>query len=113
MIKPIRLTGDVLSLKVKCLVNICFGGCAETELKSLTYLIQYSTNNSICLSIDISKQICSSAGIGRSAFGTALSRLESKGVIVRSGKTVTFHPVFNNIEVAEKILISFSADEVK
>jgi DNA-binding MarR family transcriptional regulator len=110
MIKPIRLTGNQLELKVKCLSAICFGGCAEAELKALTCLIQYSTNNSICLTIDVSKQIIVSAGIGRSAFSTALFRLEKKGIIVRSGKTITLHPVFNKIDETEKILISFSAE---
>lgn len=108
MIKPITIQGDVLNRKLSFIVPI-FGGISGTELDILTLIIQYSTNNSICITSDLSKQLQIASGVTRSAFSTSLHRLEKKGIFNRTGKTITLHPVFNNIEKAEKLLITFSA----
>lgn len=107
MIKPIKLRGNSLQIKAKCLMEVCFGGCSDSELQILAYLIQFSTGNSITLTVDLSRQIKASAGVGDSSFSTSLFRLEKKGVLTRLHKTVNLHPAFNNLQDVEKLMISF------
>lgn len=113
MIKPIKLKGSSLQVKCKCILELCFSGCSDSELEILALLIQYSTNNSITLTVDLARQIRQSAGVGESSFSTHLFRLDKKGIMVRQGKTITFHPIFNKIQETEKLLITFVGEEIK
>jgi hypothetical protein len=111
MIKQIKLKGNSLQIKIKCIIELCFGGCSDSELEVMTWLLTYSTGNTITLSTETSRQIKQLAQVGPSAFTTSLFRMEKKGLINRTGKVIRLHPAFNNLDGADKILISF--EEIK
>lgn len=80
---------------------------SETELDVLAVILDYSTNNAVTLSLDISKQVKQQADVTDSSFSTSLYRLEQKGIIIRQGKTIQFHPAFSNIHAVDSLIISF------
>lgn len=112
MIKQIKLKGSSLQIKCKCVAELCFGGCSDSELSTLSSILAFSSAGTITMTPSLTKQTASLAGISNTSLTTSLFRLEKKGMIVRSGKNINFHPVFNNLMGAEKLLISF-IDEVK
>lgn len=110
MIKKIKLGGDPLQVKCKLLIDSCFNGCSEIELKIMTVLVRYGTGNSITLTPDLARQIRESAVVSEGSFSTYLFRLEKKKVFIRQGKTIMLHPVFNNIGDCDSIMISFKSE---
>lgn len=112
MIKGIKLPGRPLHIKCKLILDSCFGGQSESAVTIMESLILFSSANSITLTPDISKQISESAGVSVGSLPTHIFRLEKCGAFSKRGKTLLFHPVFNGINEAEKILISF-AGEIK
>jgi hypothetical protein len=80
---------------------------SATEMDLLSWLIQSSINNSVCVSVDISGQIQHDLNISASLLSTGLHRLQKKGVIKKSGKTITLNPIFNNIQEMNKLVVSF------
>lgn len=102
-------TSNNTNKKAEMLVKICFNvSLSRVELEVLAVIVDFSTNNSLAITLDIAKQIKNLLGISDSSFSTALFRLQEKGVIGKTGKTVTLHPSFNNIHTTEGILISFA-----
>jgi len=83
---------------------------SETELHVLAVILDYSTNNAITLSLDVSKQVKQQVDVSDSSFSTSLYRLEQKGIIIRQGKTIQFHPAFSNIHLMDSLIISFQQD---
>lgn len=83
---------------------------SETELDVLAVILDYSSNNSVTLSLDVSKQVKQQAGVSDSSFSTSLYRLEQKGIIIRQGKTIQFHPAFSNIHSVDSFIISFQME---
>jgi len=107
MIKGLQIKGKPADRKIETITKICFGQLADSELSLLKTIIDFSTNNSITITPELSKQILVAANLTQSSFGTSLHRLEKKGVLNSMGKTKNLHPVFNNILTWDKILISF------
>ena len=108
MIKGIKLPGEAINKKIYIVTHSCFGATSESELKLLRVIIDFATNNSITLTPEVSKQIISAAGISSSLFSTSIHRLEKKGILNSMGKTKNLHPVYKDILIWEKILISFN-----
>lgn len=104
MIKKVTYPPD---RRLEIITRAMFGQLSEGELKLLNILISFSTNNSITLTPDLSKQAVSAAGITYSSFGTSIHRLEKKGVISSSGKTKILHPIFNGFNELDGMLINF------
>lgn len=106
MNKKIEIKDHNKKLSIMCYAF--FGGISASERTILSELINTSTNNSIVLNGEISGQICQSLNMSAAAFSIALFRLEKKGVIKKSGKSITLHPVLNNINELDTLIISFS-----
>lgn len=86
---------------------VLFGGLSTTERAILEYFINTSLNNVNLISADISREICGQLSLTQSSFNTTVFRLHKKGVIKKSGKTIELHPIFNNIQELDKLIISF------
>lgn len=100
---------NTLKSKIDILLRVMFETLPEAELKTLTAIIEYSTNGAIAITADIGRQIRDAGGITESSFSTSLYRLEKKGIIKRSGKTVFLNPVFVGIGELDKFVVSFEA----
>lgn len=112
MIKPIGLTGARAD-KVAVITGICFTDVSATELKLLKTLLEFGTNNSITITPDLARQIMDVTGMKQSSFNMSFHRLYKKGIMSSMGKTKVFHPVYNNILDCDKILISFSPENIQ
>lgn len=111
MIKKIKLRGEALQIKCDILIRSCFKSeCSKAELSVVTVLIKYSTGNCINLTSVIADQARQSAGVSATNWTTCLFRLEKKGIISRAGKTISFHPIFNNIQDCESIMLNFESE---
>lgn len=106
MIKGLSIQNAGLKDKVHALCVLKFNISATEEL-ILYWLIQQSINNSLSLNVDISRQLQIYLNISSSALATSLYRLGKKGIIAKSGKTITLNPIFNNIQELDKLVISF------
>jgi hypothetical protein len=113
MIKKIKLKGSPLQIKIRTISSVCFEKISDSELQTLISLLEYEVAGCTTLTIEVAKQIRSTAGISDSNFNTSLFRLEKKGVIKRNGKTVMFHPVFNNVREFTGLLINFESADVQ
>lgn len=98
---------DTLKARVSVLVSLHFTHLPEAELNTLTAVIHYSINNSLAITPDLSKQIRKETPISESSFSTALYRLERRGVINRTSKTITIHPIFKGVGDMGKLVVSF------
>lgn len=107
LVKGLKINVATLDKKVEVLAKLISGDLAGTELNTLVSVIQYSTNNSLFITPDISKHIKKEYGIGQSAFSTSLFRLKKKGIIKMDGKTITIHPIFTSVISLDKLVISF------
>lgn len=108
MIKRFKVANSTKK-KVEVITRLLFkDGLSAAELDVLSGVVDFATNNELMVSVDVAKQIKSMTGVGDSAFSTALFRLEKKGIIAKSGKTITLHPAFINVAIIEKIVLSFS-----
>ena len=113
MIKGIKLPGEAIDKKIYIVTQSCFSAVSESELRLIRVIIEFATNNSITLTPDVSKQIILAAGITKSLFSTSIHRLEKKGILNSMGKTKNLHPVYKDILIWEKILISFSEIQIQ
>jgi hypothetical protein len=107
MTKGLTIKDAELKHKVNALCVLVFKGLSATEELILCKLIELSINNSLSLSVDISRQIQQDLTISQSSFSTSLHRMVEKKVIAKQGKVVTLNPVFANINELEKLVISF------
>jgi len=94
--------------KVKVICAMMDKHLSDTELSILSELIEMSENNNITLSVQITKQIRSTLSITSSLCNTGISRLQEKGVITKTGKTIIISPVFNNLSELDGLVIEFS-----
>ena len=108
MNKAIKITNPDVKKKLDIIGFVSFGGLSSTELNIMCQFIHYSLNNFLCLDVAISSEIQKDIGITQSSFNTSVFRLEKKGVIKKSGKTITLHPIFNNIQNLDKLIIDFT-----
>ena len=106
MIRGIKVGGE-LKDKIGIICKVMFTDLPESEMNLLIALIKYSTNNSLFITTAINKQIQIEFGLNDSLVSTALYRLSKKGVIVKSGKTISVHPAFSGVLELEKLVISF------
>jgi len=106
MIKGLTINNSDLKKKVHALCVLLFNISATEEL-ILCWLIEQSINNSLALSVDISRQLQQDLNISKASLATSLYRLGNKKVIAKSGKTITLNPIFNNIQELDKLVISF------
>lgn len=102
MIKKLEVTD-----RVGYAARVMFPPLSESELSLLKILIDYSSQNTITLSADLSRQIIAATGLKETTFNVSLHRLEKKGVIRSTGKTKTLHPIFKDINECKGLLISF------
>lgn len=107
MIKSIKLPVNRAD-KIDILTKICFDPISDSELRLLKVLIDFSTNNSITLTQEVSKQVLEAAAIGQSLFNTSIHRLQKKCILIANGKTKTLHPIYNNINDWDKLLLNLS-----
>ena len=106
MIKGLTLGGET-KIKVQILCKVMFTDLPDSELNLLLALIKYSTNNSLFITLAVNKQIQAEFGLNDSLVSTALYRLSKKGIIAKSGKTISVHPAFSGIGELSKLVISF------
>ena len=106
MIKGLTLGGDI-KIKVGIMCKVMFTELPGSELNVLLALIKYSTNNSLFITTAVNKQIQADFGLNDSIVSTALYRLSKKGIIAKSGKTISVHPAFSGIGELSKLVISF------
>jgi len=104
--RGITLDSD-LKTKVGVVSKIKFGELGEGEMNVLLALVKYSSNNSLFMTVSVSRQIRQENGMSDSGLSTAVFRLVKRGVVMRNGKTITLHPVFTNISDLDKLVISF------
>lgn len=106
-VKKYRVSGST-EKKVEVISKVLFKELlSDTESLILSILLDYSTNNTITLSVDVTKQVKSQAGVTDSSFSTSIYRLEKKGLIIRAGKNIQFHPALNNIHSMDSLIINF------
>lgn len=78
---------------------------SDTESLVLEKIIKYSPSSSFNLDVHLSKQIREELNITQSSFNTSISRLQEKNCIKKEGRTITLHPLFNNLSETKEILI--------
>jgi len=106
VIKGLTLGGET-KIKVQTVCKVMFTDLPDSELNVLLALIKYSTNNSLFITLAVNKQIQAEFGLNDSLVSTALYRLSKKGIIAKSGKTISVHPAFSGIGELSKLVISF------
>lgn len=106
MIKGLTIKDSGLTHKVAAICGLKFN-ISATEQLVLCSLIYLSINNTVCLSVEISRQIQESTPISPSSLSTCIFRLQEKDVIRKSGKTITLNLIFHNIQEMDKLLITF------
>ncbi len=106
VIKGIEIDRSIQK-KINVIVNLICDGLSDSELNTLESIIKHSSNNTLFITPIVSKYIQDEFGITSSSFSTSLHRLEKKGIIKRSGKTVMIHPYFKDIASLDKLVISF------
>lgn len=87
--------------------EILFGGISKSELNILCYLVDQSLNNTIILNNSYLEELKSKYDVSASAVGTSVFRMEKKGVLSKSGKTIMLHPIFNNVLNLNALVINF------
>jgi hypothetical protein len=108
MNKYINIPNVTLYKKVK-IISLIFDLTASERLL-ICKLIDYSINNTIALTIDISAKI--RGDITATSFNTGIFRLEKTGAIKKSGKTIMLHPIFNNISELDRFTFVFQSPQV-
>ena len=106
MIKGLTL-GVETKIKVQIMCKLMFTDLPDSELNLLLAIIKYSTNNSLFITLAVNKQIQAEYGLNDSLVSTGLYRLSKKGIIAKSGKTISVHPAFSDIGELSKLVISF------
>ena len=79
---------------------------SDNESAVMAQLIEYSNNNSITLSVYLSKEIRDKLSITATSFNTSIHRLEQKGTIKKEGRTIILNPLYNRLIDVTEILIS-------
>lgn len=110
VIRGIKL-GGTLRDKVSVICQLKFPPIPDNEFKTLLAVISFSTNNTLAITPDVSKQIKFEFTLTDTVFTTSLFRLEKKGFINRQGKTVIINPAFTEIDKLDKLVISFQSSE--
>lgn len=93
--------------RVKIITAIMFGVIPEGEMQTLEAVVKYSVNNTLAVSGGIGKEIKASMGISDTMFSTGLFRLEKRGIITKQGKTIMLHPVYKDIDLLNRFILSF------
>jgi predicted transcriptional regulator len=106
MIRPVILQND-LTTKVNTICKLVFGGVSDKELDILLNLLDRVSNNSVTITPLTTKSVTEELKISQTNLSTCIYRLEQKGVLARQGKTLQLHPVFNNIQSLEGLVIKF------
>lgn len=108
MNKSISIKESSIEKKVNVL-NFMFDLTAS-ERALICKLMEYTINNTIALTIELSEQI--RGGMSGTSFNTGIFRLEKKRAIAKSGKTITLHPIFNNLDKLDQLVINFQSPTV-
>lgn len=106
--KSIKYNNADLKLKIRVIGDLIFGSLSDKEIHLLTHLIGYSINNSMGISPEVSRQFKQQMNITQSDFNVTMHRLDKKGVIVKSGKAITLHPIFHNLNEVDNLIIKFN-----
>lgn len=92
--------------QVSVLSFIRFGRLSDSEIGLISSLLGFREGLSVTMDSGVSKEIESKAGLTPAAISTYLHRLGRKGVIKKSGKTITFHPIYSALNY-KSLLLSF------
>lgn len=111
MVKKFKVQAAGLEDKVGLLCKLFFEQVSESEIKVLAGLISFSAQNTVTLSAAVTNQLKQELGVSGTLFSTCLHRLEKKGVYLRVDKTINFHKVFKDIEIADQVLITFKTQK--
>lgn len=107
-VKVFKISDSSVSRKVDIVTMVYFKQqLSDTELLVLAAVINYSTNNTITLTPEISKAMRNETGVSDTSFSTSLFRLEKKGLYTKAGRTIQLHPAFSNIHSMDKLSIIF------
>jgi hypothetical protein len=106
--KSIKFNNADLKLKIRVIGDLIFGSLSDKEIDLLTHLIGYSINNSMGISPEVSRQFKEQMNIRQSDFNVTMHRLDKKRAIAKSGKVITLHPIFHNLNEAENLIIRLS-----
>jgi hypothetical protein len=90
--------------QIAILSFIKFGRLSESELALLTHLIQFREGLVVEMNKYEYSQISDGSGLNLAAIATTLHRLGSKGVIKKSGRIVSLHPIYNSLQYPDLIL---------